>query len=276
MQVTCTDCKKPLRIPDSAAGKKVRCPSCQAVFTALPVLELGPTPPKTTPPPLPTHFEPVEAPPRAARVRVDADDYDDAEPEIERGDDGDSPAQDYLSAGAFWLTATAIYFIVSVVLSLISLLFFFPNQPWPGGGGRTPALMVFMMLITALWFAPPIFMLIGAHQMRTAGSRGLVITGVVFDFIMCVAMTFGFLCNVLIVFTGPPNSALGAIFKVLVSGGGLALGITAGVKTLTLLGNPAVKEAFGIRSERARAWEDDDNDEWERRRRLRRRHGGEE
>src|SRR5438105_1940293 len=32
MNITCSACQKMLRIPDSAAGKKVRCPACQAVF----------------------------------------------------------------------------------------------------------------------------------------------------------------------------------------------------------------------------------------------------
>lgn len=34
MQFSCPQCNKQLRVPDSAAGKKVSCPNCQCVFTA--------------------------------------------------------------------------------------------------------------------------------------------------------------------------------------------------------------------------------------------------
>ncbi|HWY87439.1 MAG TPA: zinc-ribbon domain-containing protein, partial [Gemmataceae bacterium] len=37
MQVTCSGCQKNLRIPDSAANRKVRCPACQTVFRAPPL-----------------------------------------------------------------------------------------------------------------------------------------------------------------------------------------------------------------------------------------------
>jgi LSD1 subclass zinc finger protein len=37
MQVTCSSCQKALRIPDSAASRKVRCPMCQTVFRAPPL-----------------------------------------------------------------------------------------------------------------------------------------------------------------------------------------------------------------------------------------------
>jgi LSD1 subclass zinc finger protein len=283
MQVICDGCKKALRIPDTAAGKKVRCPMCQAVFTALPLMEIGPTSPATaittTPSPVPFSPEKITTPPPvpAERRRPRDDDYDDEEPRIERSDRAQSRQQEYLRSGGFWLLLSGIYFVVYVAFNIISTFLILPVQPAIAGNRNNPtAIMVGMVCGACLWFIPAIFILVGSYQMRSARSRGLVITGVVFDFIMCAVMLVGLMCNVFSLAALPGRIVLVITIQILLAAGGVTLGIIAGVKTLVLLGKPEVKAAFGIRSERARDYDDDDDEEWERRRRRRRRDGGED
>src|SRR5262245_2075109 len=73
----CPHCQKSLRVPDHAAGKKIRCPVCSEVFTAeedIPVahpVEL-PEPQAVTvaplPPPLPPPLPVVQPAPRDPRL----------------------------------------------------------------------------------------------------------------------------------------------------------------------------------------------------------------
>jgi hypothetical protein len=62
IRLVCPGCKRPLHVPDSAAGKTARCPACSAsipVPIVAEVLEVAnpyapPTAPPSLPPPLPT------------------------------------------------------------------------------------------------------------------------------------------------------------------------------------------------------------------------------
>ncbi len=130
MQVTCDGCKKALRIPDTAAGKKVRCPLCQAVFTALPLMEIEPTATAiTTPPPLPRISEP--GPPLSQRPPeqdYDRDDDDDERPRRRRdryddeGEDDERSIRHYSRSRSG--TVTIIGIIQIVLGSLVVLLSF--------------------------------------------------------------------------------------------------------------------------------------------------------
>lgn len=53
MEIQCTFCQKRLRLPDNAAGKKFKCPSCQHILTASNAPVSSP-PPTSIPPPLTT------------------------------------------------------------------------------------------------------------------------------------------------------------------------------------------------------------------------------
>lgn len=64
--ITCDSCEKTLQVPDTALGKKVRCPACKNVFqakardeaeeriAAAPAPRPSPTPARPAPPPLPS------------------------------------------------------------------------------------------------------------------------------------------------------------------------------------------------------------------------------
>ncbi len=70
MNILCTSCKKKLGVPDSALGKKVRCPACQTVFVvsdANRAEAIAPPAAKTVvPPPMPEGIE-EEPIPRAKK-----------------------------------------------------------------------------------------------------------------------------------------------------------------------------------------------------------------
>jgi DNA-directed RNA polymerase subunit RPC12/RpoP len=56
MQITCTECRKKLNVPDTAAGKRVRCPACKHLMP-VPVLSVAAAP---TPPTEADRVEPAE------------------------------------------------------------------------------------------------------------------------------------------------------------------------------------------------------------------------
>jgi hypothetical protein len=87
--MNCPHCTKKLGVPDNAAGKQVRCPSCQQVFTVPSFQSAAPPPaavPAPIPPPLPVPKESVTAePPAPAKPRrspepPDDDDYEEERP----------------------------------------------------------------------------------------------------------------------------------------------------------------------------------------------------
>jgi predicted Zn finger-like uncharacterized protein len=108
MNIECTSCQARIRVPESAAGKKGKCPKCGTTLTIpaapdqppaadealavpeVPVAEVHPFPPEPTgyasaplPPPLPSGPPPVpkasrreQEPPRGSRYDDEDDDYD--------------------------------------------------------------------------------------------------------------------------------------------------------------------------------------------------------
>lgn len=83
MQVTCSNCQTKIRVPDSAAGKKGKCPKCGTII-AIPALdapeEVAPEPVAEAPepvaePPASSSFDfAAEPPPKKASRRDDDDD----------------------------------------------------------------------------------------------------------------------------------------------------------------------------------------------------------
>jgi hypothetical protein len=139
-----------------------------------------------------------------------------------------------------------------------------------GRGPDRGGLVCGMVLGTAILLVPSIFMFVGAGHLRSGRSRGLVITGVVFDFIMCALMVLAVSCGFAGLAQGPQPTAVLALIQILLAGGGAALGIVAGVKTLTLISSPDMQTAFESHAP-SRGWEEDIETDWERSRRRRRR-----
>ena len=137
MQIACPSCKRQLRIADSAAGKKVKCPACGTSFTALDqveeLVEPGPPPPK--PKPKADVVDIVEEPrprrprdddedrPRRSRERDDEDDDDRPRRSRDRDyedDDYDRPRRSRRrGSGAGSITGVGV---ISIILGSLSLL----------------------------------------------------------------------------------------------------------------------------------------------------------
>ena len=77
-------------------------------------------------------------------------------------------------------------------------------------------------------------MFIGAANLRTARSRGLVITGVVFDFIMCAVLALGIIYRIMTFGNVAAREVtVGLTFiHILLAAGRLALGWVAGIRVL--------------------------------------------
>lgn len=93
MQIACPACQKQLRVPDSAAGKTVKCPACSKTFQAIAVVEeqIQSAPPKKAPkaPPVQDDVE-DEAP----RRRRELEEEDDERPRRRRDRDDDAAEED--------------------------------------------------------------------------------------------------------------------------------------------------------------------------------------
>lgn len=75
LEVACPNCEKRLRVPDSAAGKKIRCKHCQHVF-AIPAAAAKPVAPKVVAP------KPKDEPPPPEPVKTPYADDDDEDPRL--------------------------------------------------------------------------------------------------------------------------------------------------------------------------------------------------
>src|SRR5947209_19957352 len=79
--LNCPHCGKKLAVPDNAAGKQVRCPSCRQVFAFPSIQAAAPAP---VPPPLPPPQAVTADPPAPPRRRREPEPADDEEYEDER------------------------------------------------------------------------------------------------------------------------------------------------------------------------------------------------
>jgi hypothetical protein len=85
IRLTCSACSKPMQAPDTAAGKRVKCPNCQAVVSvpsasAAPAAP-PPAPPRAAPPPVPPSAPKAALPAPAAPAPAQTDNpfgFDDA------------------------------------------------------------------------------------------------------------------------------------------------------------------------------------------------------
>ncbi len=86
-----------------------------------------------------------------------------------------------LSMGAGLLSGAGLYFLFYIVIHFLLSGCMLPGFPMRG---QSRGLIALIFGATILFCIPSIFIFVGAAHLRAARSRGLVITGVVFDFIM--------------------------------------------------------------------------------------------
>jgi predicted Zn finger-like uncharacterized protein len=162
MQIACPACQKQLRVPDTAAGKTVKCPACGKAFQAFEIVEekIQTAPAKPAPKAPPPAREEIEEAPRRRRDRDDEDDdrgrrrvrdddddrdddrprrrrdrdddYDDDAPRSRRSRDYDDDDGDYKSdkrearsragAASIWFLLAGIISLIIVAYGVISAL----------------------------------------------------------------------------------------------------------------------------------------------------------
>jgi hypothetical protein len=161
MQLACPHCRKPLKVGRDHAGRQLRCPKCQGTFDA-------PTTPTavTATPPLPA-TDAVTVKPRWSNREDEQADLDSMDPWA-GGDEGPRTIV-YTGACARLLALGGVGIILILVCVALNV------------GGRHAAFAFLLALVVALPFV--IFNLLAARNLRTFGSKGLVIAGCVLSLI---------------------------------------------------------------------------------------------
>jgi hypothetical protein len=196
--LTCPDCQRKMRLPDNVMGKKVKCPSCNAVFLATP-----PEPPAGIPVPVPVHdpepAEPVAAPSRKWTVSAD----DDEPPPVPPRPDptGEVALWENVRTGVWfqaaghvcYLVGLFFLFILVVLLSTMGEARPTPPPSFPGAPvkseGVSPRVILALAVLSLLtlsgaWTAALAGSCFGLSApprlgLRGAGVAGVALTGVI-------------------------------------------------------------------------------------------------
>jgi predicted Zn finger-like uncharacterized protein len=180
MQVTCTNCQSKIRVPDSAAGKKGKCPKCGTII-AIPALdapEEATAEPVAEAPASPSFDFAAEAPPSKNAGRRDNDEGDaveagpprpkskagamDDEVEYEDDQDEDRPRKKRKANGP---QESIGFSVTSMVLGIVSVL----------TGGGSCCCVYLMVPLTVLLAATAI--VLGVIGMKK-GGKVMAIVGI--------------------------------------------------------------------------------------------------
>jgi hypothetical protein len=274
MLVPCPSCTKPLHVPDSALGKKAKCPACAAIFDVVARAAVGVTP---LVPPRRDDSE-GHTRPRGRRPRHD-DDYDEA-PRRDRDDDdrpsrrrGAGSAQRMADSVATWLKLAAFlligYFVIGLIHSylyaagLMNVAFGFGNMRINMGGlGPSPAgaMMIGFAVGLVIYVPCLVFMFIGAGKVVQMSGRGFVLAALIIAIVLGGLLALGAvvelinMASLFVTFFQP--------IHVVAEIGTSAVLLIAGIKGLSTIGRPAMRDAFRMneRSSRRRRERDDDDD----------------
>lgn len=169
MLITCSNCQSKIRVPDSAAGKKGKCPKCGSVIV-IPAAETAvdeaveAAPGEAAPPPQPADEQPAgspfdfseSAPPRSRKGEMEDDEVFDEPAEVADGDE--APIERRRTKEHTTLS------IISLVLGSLSLVCSCPSF--------------------VSWCAAPISFVFAAGAIVTGfigmkqGGRGMAIAGI--------------------------------------------------------------------------------------------------
>jgi uncharacterized membrane protein YhaH (DUF805 family) len=238
MYVTCPSCHQQLNVPDQLAGQQVRCPLCQTILQA-PAAGMPAAPPAPAPAP---------PPPPDRRYGSDLD-----EPGVpDQYETGRGSVQHLLNRGAIHLTIGAALFALMGVANLIlDIVLTSMAEFRPDFFGAYLVVRVFMALLFI--GTPVVFMFIGAVFLRRARGRGLVLTGAILAIVLASLCIFALLGQVIAmgstrwVYGSRQGAALLMMsLAALLLLGAIVYGFLAGCMTLSLLGRPEVKQAYGV------------------------------
>jgi predicted Zn finger-like uncharacterized protein len=274
MLIACPSCQKQLQVPDSAVGKKVKCPSCAAVFEAL-ANTMGQfqaePPPLTSAGPSVSREEDGEEQPWRRRADSDEDEdrRDDGEDQPRRtrrrwdnDDDGDDEFRRVRSGGrgeatrggsaaSIWFMIAGIVTLVMITLSIISN--FYVQSRMPAVGGPQAAAyrvgqVVGLLGCGVVVVIGAIFHFMASSNLKSFQNKGMVVTAVVFAFIFGVLFGIGVIINLALISQVPPGFLSTLVVIAIVLGGSTsAVNLIAAIVGLVALNNPAVSRAFGPR-----------------------------
>lgn len=194
INVQCPNCNRTLGVPDNLIGKKVKCPSCQTIFTA--------EEPGASPPPPPPPME-EEAPARPSRRRERAD--EDGE---RRSDGGVAAIRAKVNAPAIALLVQAILGIVACLIGTCSGIVQANGQ---GVDKDVVPILYASSCISFLSILLCVVTILGAIKMRALQSYGLAVAGsITAMFVLpgcCCLLGIGFGIWSLIVLNNPEVKA---------------------------------------------------------------------
>jgi hypothetical protein len=200
--IQCPECGRKLKVPETLQGKSVKCPGCQAVFTATfgagEDAEEEEIPTAKRRAPEPEEEDEEEARPRKKRREVadeDDDDDDDEEerrPRRRRGRPSRGVALGMVGGPGVALMVVGILGLVCMPIGLVFNLIAIAGagagaggnpgfQQRPGQfGGDNPAMTMFSgttgIILNVIGFVVSIVIVLGAVKMRKLESYGLAMT----------------------------------------------------------------------------------------------------
>jgi hypothetical protein len=263
MQIFCPQCQAQLGLPDNAAGKQARCPSCQTVFAVTEELR-GPAERVQTPPPLPLP-EPATAVQERAQIDDDAasrrrDDEDDDDTfrrrrryaDDEREIDVDQARARVRRPVLVLYVGCLAYLIDNIVSVILGIINVQDNQAFVG----MPEEMIKVLSVggiilnTGYNFLLNLFIFLGARNLSRLQGKGLVIVGVIMCFVTVLGCVLSILvCMLALAMNGNANvmvmmdSTTAAINLVVDSVTGVLL-LVGGIMGITALSDPDVHDFF--------------------------------
>lgn len=244
MVINCPHCQARLNLPDDAQGEDFRCAGCRRTF------RLGRGAPRGS-------FQ--AASPEAASVAPGRRQQSGRRHEVEDGHHGNSyggslppdtqellknakslagPAG-YAMLAAFFLTAATV--IVGTAINIAT-------QAQVLDGEWLPVFFWTLACSLLLFYLPMLtFMGIGARSLFTLGSRSLIVTAIVMNFIMFLLFCCGVAVNIVFGTLAPENFALGAALAM--GGVNSVANLVAAAMATRVLSFREVADAYAARAE---------------------------
>lgn len=208
--VQCPQCERKLGVPDNLLGKRVKCPSCQTVFTAE---APGEAPAPAAPPPREPERPAPAREPAAPRRREYEDEGEDDRPRQRSGNGGDR--EKALGLVRVPATCLLVHGILIILFSILTPILFLIGSAFANRSEKEAfygwAIMSGCNGVLSLALA--IFIVLGGLKMRSLQSYGLAMAG-----------------SIIAMLALPPCCCL--------------VGIGIGIWSLVVLNNPEVKSAF--------------------------------
>ncbi len=233
MLIHCPKCQSTLDLPDDVEGKKVRCPACQEIFRA--TKEIVTNAIQAGEPA--TRKDESGASGNTPKNRYETDDDDDLDRRLgelrEDPKNVEGEAKQYTRLAGLVTIAAVIFFSFDILVSLLIFQFNAPNQAgkFQGPDAEIVAMtQAFTPVCVVLMYAPMIvFVLLGGRALLSLGSRGLIITGIVFNGIIVLVLGCGTVVSIFSMMTPQGQANLPPLWATVTQ---LSLGVMSGVLNL--------------------------------------------